>query len=130
MRSHLAMTQDQPWQSRRAKLEPDKGILDLDHLRRYTLDDPALERELLGLFLSQAETTKGQLAGAANADDWKLAAHSLKGSALAVGAAAIATLSSRIEDGGFVAGEARNTIVTELDRAILAFRVAARSIGC
>jgi HPt (histidine-containing phosphotransfer) domain-containing protein len=123
------MTQNQPWQNRRAEQELDRGVFDLDHLRRYTLDDPALESELLGLFLAQAETTRSQLALAGSVDDWKLAAHSLKGSALAVGAIAIAGLSARLEDEGFIAGGARQVLLAELDGAILTFRTAAKSIG-
>jgi hypothetical protein len=124
------MTQNPNWQSRRAERELDRGILDLDHLRRYTLDDPALERELIGLFLSQAETARTQLALAGDPADWKLAAHSLKGSALSIGATAIAILSARIEDDGLIAGGARQVILAELDCAILEFRAAAKSIGC
>ncbi len=123
------MTQNQPWQRRRAEQELDRGVFDLDHLRRYTLDDPALECELLGLFLAQAENARTQLALAGSVEDWKLAAHSLKGSALAVGAVAIANLSACIEDDGFVAGGARQLLLSELDWAIHTFRAAAKSIG-
>jgi HPt (histidine-containing phosphotransfer) domain-containing protein len=89
-----------------------------------------LERELLGLFLAQAELTRSQLALAGSAEDWRLAAHSLKGSALAVGAVAVADLSARLEDSEFVAGGARQILLAELDSAIHAFRIAAKSIGC
>jgi HPt (histidine-containing phosphotransfer) domain-containing protein len=123
------MTHNRTWQIRRAEQELDRDVFDLEHLRRYTLDDPALECELLNLFLSQAEAARSQLALAVDAADWKLAAHSLKGSALAVGAVAIANLSARIEDQGLIAGGARQTMLAELDEAITIFRVAARSIG-
>jgi HPt (histidine-containing phosphotransfer) domain-containing protein len=123
------MTHNRTWQIRRAEEELDRAVFDLEHLRRYTLDDPALECELLSLFLSQAEVARSQLALAVSAADWKLAAHSLKGSALAVGAVAIANLSARIEDQGLIAGGARQTLLAELDEAIAIFRLAARNIG-
>jgi HPt (histidine-containing phosphotransfer) domain-containing protein len=124
------MNKNPTWQNRRAEQELDRSIFDLDHLRRYTLDDPALERELLGLFLAQAEVARSQLALAGSVEDWKLAAHSLKGSALAVGAVAIAHLSARLEDNELIAGGARQILLAELDGAIHAFRMAAKTIGC
>ena len=124
------MNKNPTWQNRRAEQELDRSIFDLDHLRRYTLDDPALERELLGLFLAQAEVARSQLALAGSVEDWRLAAHSLKGSALAVGAVAIADLSARLEDSELIAGGARQILLSELDSAIHAFRAAAKTIGC
>ncbi|MGE3830547.1 MAG: Hpt domain-containing protein [Parvibaculaceae bacterium] len=123
------MTHNRTWEIRRAEEGLDRAVFDLEHLRRYTLDDPGLECELLNLFLSQAEAARSQLTLAVSAEDWKLAAHSLKGSALAVGAVAIANLSARIEDSGMVAGGARQVMLAELDEAIAVFRLAARSIG-
>ena len=124
------MTQNQTRQThRRAEQELDRTIFDLEHLRRYTLDDPALECELLELFLLQAEAARSQLTLAGDVAGWKLAAHSLKGSALAVGAAAIAGFAARIEDHGLIAGGARQMVLAELEDAICAFRTAVKSIG-
>jgi HPt (histidine-containing phosphotransfer) domain-containing protein len=60
--------------------------VDLVHLSRYTLGERALEREVLELFCSQAVLYLEQLRAAMSDKAWKEAAHSLKGSARAVGA--------------------------------------------
>jgi HPt (histidine-containing phosphotransfer) domain-containing protein len=59
--------------------------LDLVHLARQTLGDRALEREILALFRIQAQAICRQLAEAAEGQRADLA-HTLKGSARAVGA--------------------------------------------
>lgn len=71
--------------------------VDLDHLRRYTLGDKALEDEVLGLFLAQLPETIAALRSAATERDWKMAAHTLKGSSRAVGAWRIARLAQQAE---------------------------------
>jgi HPt (histidine-containing phosphotransfer) domain-containing protein len=82
---------------------PDKGgasgelPVDLVHLRRYTLGDKALEAEILQLFLAQLPETIAALRSAATERDWKVAAHTLKGSSRAVGAWRIANLAQEAE---------------------------------
>jgi HPt (histidine-containing phosphotransfer) domain-containing protein len=71
--------------------------LDLAHLRRFTLGDQALEQEILGLFIGQASTTLAALNEAWTDRDWKIAAHTLKGSARAVGAWRVAHLAEKAE---------------------------------
>jgi HPt (histidine-containing phosphotransfer) domain-containing protein len=73
--------------------------VDLEHLRRFTLGDAALEQEILGLFISHAPETLGVLQAAANAVEWRAAAHGLKGSARAVGAQRVAELAALAESG-------------------------------
>ena len=43
-------------------LAPDDGPIDFAHLRRMTLDDDRLEREVLALFSAQAANLAGMLA--------------------------------------------------------------------
>jgi HPt (histidine-containing phosphotransfer) domain-containing protein len=71
--------------------------VDLAHLRRYTLGDHALEVEILGLFADQLPICIGALKNAPSAKEWGVAAHTLKGSARAVGAWSLATLAERAE---------------------------------
>lgn len=71
--------------------------VDLKHLRRYTLGDPGLEREILELFLGQLPSTIASLAAAATPKDWRVAAHTLKGSGRAVGAWRIARIAEQAE---------------------------------
>lgn len=80
-----------------SSVQPPEPI-DLEHLRRYTFGDKALEKEILGLFLMQLPETMGQLAAATNERDWKIAAHTLKGSSRAVGAARLADLAQAAEN--------------------------------
>lgn len=65
-------------------------LIDLVHLSKYTLGDRDLECELLGLFRSQSSVYMGRLETAGCLDEWKEAAHGLKGSAKGIGAWAIA----------------------------------------
>ncbi len=66
-----------------------EGGFDRQHLARYTMDNAELEREIIGLFLQQLPAIVDTLKAAAGRDDWRMAAHTLKGSAAAVGATAI-----------------------------------------
>ena len=71
--------------------------IDRAHLARYTLGNLALELEVLDLFAGQAPMTLAQLAAARSEKAWRDAAHTLKGSARAVGAARIALLAEDAE---------------------------------
>ncbi|MFN0218469.1 MAG: Hpt domain-containing protein [Hyphomicrobium sp.] len=72
-------------------------VFDLTHLRRYTLGDRELEREVLDLFLGQLPATISALRQAVSDHEWKMAAHSLKGSGRAVGAWSLAQLAEQAE---------------------------------
>ncbi|MDP1906672.1 MAG: Hpt domain-containing protein [Hyphomicrobium sp.] len=72
-------------------------LIDHEHLRRYTLGDPGLELEILGLFAGQLPITIGALEHATTDKDWGMAAHTLKGSARAVGAWPLAALAEDAE---------------------------------
>lgn len=73
------------------------AAVDLKHLRRYTLGDVMLEREVLDLFLAQLPITIAALKGAASEREWRVAAHTLKGSGRAVGAWHLARLAELAE---------------------------------
>jgi HPt (histidine-containing phosphotransfer) domain-containing protein len=60
--------------------------VDLVHLSRYTLGERELEQEVLELFCSQSLIYIERLREARSDKDWKDAAHTLKGSASAIGA--------------------------------------------
>lgn len=69
-------------------LAPDNGPIDIDHLQRAVLGDDGLEREVLAMFSAQAAGLIDQLAVLPpHAMDL---AHTLKGSALAIGAFRVA----------------------------------------
>ena len=71
--------------------------IDFEHLRRYTLGDRGFELEILGLFAEQLPITIGALEHATTDKDWGMAAHTLKGSARAVGAWPLAALAEDAE---------------------------------
>ena len=71
--------------------------VDIKHLRRYTLGDTALEQEVLELFLGQLPQTIASLSGATTEKEWRVAAHTLKGSGRAIGAWRIARLAEHAE---------------------------------
>lgn len=60
--------------------------IDRAHLARYTMGNVHLETEVLGLFATQAPEYLNLLQRSRSAKDWRDAAHTLKGSARAVGA--------------------------------------------
>lgn len=66
------------------------GAIDFSHLEHYVGGDQAIIREVLALFSDQARTVLPQLDPEGSTDQWRGAAHSLKGSALGIGAAALA----------------------------------------
>jgi len=69
-----------------------KAPIDREHLARYTMNDQALEREILDLFSITLTQSLKTLTEAENPTDWAMAAHTLKGSARAVGAWQLAAL--------------------------------------
>ncbi|ODT27829.1 MAG: hypothetical protein ABS54_05815 [Hyphomicrobium sp. SCN 65-11] len=71
--------------------------IDWAHLSRFTLNDRALEQEVLGLFADEAPRYLARMQAAADRKDWIEAAHTLKGSARAVGAWAIAECAQAAE---------------------------------
>lgn len=70
--------------------ESSSSAIDLAFLQRYTLGDMSLQKEILDLFAGQLDVSVTSLRTAVTADDWLRAAHTLKGSARAVGANALA----------------------------------------
>lgn len=76
--------------------------IDHVHLARYTLGDRALELEVLGLFAGEAPNTLVRIRAAAASSPfdhkaWVAACHTLKGSARAVGAFAVAAAAEQAE---------------------------------
>lgn len=67
------------------------GAVDFAHLQHYAGGDQALVEEVLSLFREQTILWVRLLDPAAGEDAWRDAAHSLKGSALGVGAFGLAS---------------------------------------
>lgn len=91
--------------------------ISFEHLRRYTCGDANLEREVLELFCRHAPCLMTELKTAASEKAWRDAAHSLKGSALAVGAWDVAQTAEQAESAGEHFIEAGD-LITRLEIAI------------
>ena len=83
-------------------LVPDDGPIDVEHLKRMTLGDAGVERQVLAMFAGQAARLIDAL-GVLPAEAAELA-HTLKGSARAIGAFHVAdateVLETAMRDGG------------------------------
>ena len=99
--------------------------IDLIHLRRMTLGDSALEREVLTMFLTQADRLLGELA--ALPSDAGAMAHTLKGSARAVGAFGVADQASALENAIRHGGDTARPLAA-LAAAISAARIAIEAV--
>jgi HPt (histidine-containing phosphotransfer) domain-containing protein len=75
---------------------PADSAIDLAHLGRMTFGDAGLEREVLAMFAAQAAELAERLMRIP--PDAATLAHTLKGSARAIGAMRVADAAARIED--------------------------------
>jgi HPt (histidine-containing phosphotransfer) domain-containing protein len=97
-------------------LAPDDGPINLEHLKRMTLGDARLTREVLAMFVSQT----ARLIEALDAEPARLAAlaHTLTGSARAIGAFRVADAAEaleRIVQAGGDPAEARAALKAAVD---------------
>ena len=76
-------------------LAPDDGPIDFEHLKRMTLGDAGLEQEVLAMFAAQSAKLIGTLATLPA--EAPALAHTLKGSARAIGAFGVADAATRLE---------------------------------
>ena len=97
-------------------------VFDREHLARYTLDSPALEREIVGLFVAQLPSILDHLFAAKSCEEWRFATHTLKGSAEAVGAVKIGWIARKLEPVAcFEQLERRRKLLEGLSRATREF---------
>jgi HPt (histidine-containing phosphotransfer) domain-containing protein len=99
-------------------LVPVERPIDVEHLARMTLGDRALEREVLSLFVRQAEMLRTRME-TATPDVIAAAAHTLKGSATGIGAWPIARAAAGVEAAAETSDHRRlQTAIASLDAAI------------
>jgi HPt (histidine-containing phosphotransfer) domain-containing protein len=102
--------------------------IDWAHLARFTLRDRSLEREVLGLFALEAPRYLTMLIATNSRKSWIEAAHTLKGSARAVGAWAVAEYAQAVETleltvhGEFAEKRASRSMEQALDKLVDAVR--------
>ena len=102
-------------------LAPDDGPIDLSHLERMTLGDAGLEREVLAMFSAQSAQLLEALSGLPA--EAAALAHTLKGSAKAIGAFAVGEAASRLE-ATLVGGGNPDEALAELGEAVALARTA------
>jgi HPt (histidine-containing phosphotransfer) domain-containing protein len=100
-------------------LVPDDGPIDIAHLQRMALGDAGLEREVLAMFSAQAVSLMGTLATLPA--DARALAHTLKGSARAIGAFGVADAAACLE-AALQDGDDPARALAELNEAIALVR--------
>jgi len=106
-------------------LAPDDGPIDFEHLKRMTLGDAGLEQEVLAMFSAQSAKLLDTLA-TLPAETGALA-HTLKGSARAIGAFAVAEAAARLET-ALAHGRDPAEALAELGDAVALARTAIEAI--
>jgi HPt (histidine-containing phosphotransfer) domain-containing protein len=102
---------------------------DRSRLAQYTMDSPDLEREIVGLFVAQLPAILDRLQNVGSREDWRIATHTLKGSALAIGACRIGDLAKKLEPVNSPEQEAkRKKLLSGLVRAVNEFDEMARQL--
>ena len=72
--------------------------IDFDHLNKYVGGDPELTAEVFGLFKNQVDMWGRALIVDADDDTWEAVTHSLRGTAMAIGAIKLAELCEKAEE--------------------------------
>jgi HPt (histidine-containing phosphotransfer) domain-containing protein len=105
-------------------LAPDDGPIDMAHLERMTLGDASLQHEVLAMFSAQTAELMGWLVDLP--DNSSALAHTLKGSASAIGAFGVADAAANLEVaiGNGVSAKA----LADLNRAVVEVRAAIDAI--
>jgi len=106
-------------------LAPGDGPIDFDQLQRMALGDAAIEQEVLRLFLAQSARLMHTLA--ALPVDASALAHTLKGSARAIGAFAVADAAARLE-AAIARGFDPSAALAELGEAVAEARAAIEAV--
>jgi HPt (histidine-containing phosphotransfer) domain-containing protein len=112
-----------------------QSILDLDHLKRFTGGDAAVEAEILAIFIEQADMWLKLLEVDVESDAYRSAAHTIKGAARGVGAHAlgdVAEIAEKLGDDAskvarsVAAGDVREAAFAAMDAARVALRLRQR----
>lgn len=90
-------------------------VIDTEHLDRVTFRDADFRNEVLTLFVRESKVIGERLAAATSDEDWRVAAHTLKGMSRGVGAARLAAVAEEAEQ---LAATARQAALSPLARHI------------
>ncbi|MEQ1649708.1 MAG: Hpt domain-containing protein [Hyphomicrobiaceae bacterium] len=92
--------------------------VDFTYLRRFTLANRSLEREVLDLFIEHAPRYVDDLRAASTAKEWHAAAHTLKGAARGIGAWRVARVAEGAERVDFVDKDRCDFALDSADEAL------------
>lgn len=95
---------------------------DFEYFDVYTSGDEALQREVLILFFDQIPGLLGKFGPDGTADDWRAAAHAIKGSARGIGLKLIGDLSEAMEKHAEEPDAEKQTALARLQEALAAAR--------
>lgn len=93
--------------------------VDIEHLNMFTDGDPEEEKELLDLFFEQAVLSLSELEShveEARGEEWKKAAHRLKGSAANLGAGPLSEICAKAESGHLHSSAEKQKICVDITR--------------
>ncbi len=106
-------------------------VLDRVHLSHYTMNNVALEREIIDLFRGQLPILVGRIRQTCSPGEWKFATHTLKGSAAAIGACKLNDLAKELEAAeAFCDEDIRQKLLLELDEAAQEFELLVQRLYC
>jgi HPt (histidine-containing phosphotransfer) domain-containing protein len=94
------------------------GAVDFEYLEGYAMNDASLIDEVLGLFREQAELWSRLLDPDGPADTWRDGAHTLKGSALGIGAKDFARVCAEAEAAANESPALRAALLHRLQHAL------------
>ena len=97
----------------RPRLEVGTKPVDLTYLRRFTLSDADLEREILDLFVTHTPRYMMSLRAAVTAKEWHDAAHTMKGAARGIGAWRLGRCAEAAERMSFDADSDRRAFILD-----------------
>ncbi|MSP46922.1 MAG: Hpt domain-containing protein [Xanthobacteraceae bacterium] len=97
---------------------PASAVIDTEHLSRMTLGERSLEREVLALFDRQADMLLPRIRGGAPGMA-AASAHTLKGSAVGIGAFKVVRAAEAVEQARDLAGDAAIAAAIETLAAVL-----------
>lgn len=100
-----------------ALMDAPQIAVDLVHLRRYTMGNRELEREVLGLFIAQAAANLATLRETTSPKVWREVSHTLRGAALGIGAWQVAKCSQEVE-ASQLSETSRAGLIPNLDHAV------------
>lgn len=104
-------------------------IFERAHLQQYIEQNPELEREIVDLFLVQLPDILEELRNCSRPKDWRLWTHTLKGSAMAVGARRIEQAAVELENAGLEEDSPeRRQKLSALEALCAEFQVTARGL--